>query len=59
MPISPKYSIHADRIHHTVYLASLCNKKQIVTKDRVIEYVEKMEPGDLLFYINYDNRKYI
>ena len=57
--ISPKYLVHVDRIHHTIYLPSLCIKKQPVTKDLVKKYVENMEPSELFFYLNYDNRLYI
>jgi hypothetical protein len=57
--ISPKYLVHVHRIHHTIYLPSLCIKKQPVTKDIVKKYVENMEPSELFFYLNYDNRLYL
>jgi hypothetical protein len=57
--ISPKYLVHVDRIHHTIYLPSLCSKKQDIRKDVVKKYVENMEPNELLFYLNYDNRLYV
>ena len=57
--ISPKYLAHIDRLHNTIYLPSLCRKKQNITKDIVKQYVEKIEPDKLLFYLNYDNRLYV
>lgn len=57
--ISLKYLVHVDRIHHTIYLPSLCTKKQPVTKDIVKKYVENMEPSEVFFYLNYDNRQYL
>jgi hypothetical protein len=57
--ISPKYLVHVDRLHHTIYLPSLCRKKQNITKDIVKNYVENIEPGELFFYLNYDNRQYM
>lgn len=57
--ISPKYLVHIDRLHNTIYLPSLCRKKQNITKDIVMSYVENIEPGELFFYLNYDNRQYM
>jgi hypothetical protein len=57
--ISPKYLVHVDRIHHTIYLPSFSNKKQKISKDIVKKYVENMEPSELFFYLNYDNRQYL
>jgi hypothetical protein len=57
--ISPKYLVHIDRIHNTIYLPSLCTKKQTITKDIVKKYVENMEPSEVFFYLNYDNRLYL
>jgi hypothetical protein len=57
--ISPKYLVHVDRLHHTIYLPSLSNKKQHITKDVVKKYVENMEPSEIFFYLNYDNREYL
>jgi len=57
--ISPKYLVHVNRIHDTIYLPSLCCKKQPITKDIVKKYIENMEPSEILFYLNYDNRLYM
>jgi hypothetical protein len=57
--ISLKYLVHVNRIHHTIYLPSLSGKKQPITKDIVKKYVETMEPSEILFYLNYDNRLYV
>jgi hypothetical protein len=57
--ISPKYSVHVDRIHYTIHLPSLSGKKQPITKDIVKKYVENMEPSEILFYLNYHNRLYM
>jgi hypothetical protein len=57
--ISPKYIPHIDKLHYTVYLPSLCRKKQNITKDIVKQYVNDIEPGELLYYLNYDNRLYL
>jgi len=57
--ISPKYLVHVNRIHDTIYLPSLSKKKQHITKDIVKKYVENMEPSELFFYLNYDNREYL
>ena len=57
--ISPKYLVHVDRIHHSIYIPSLSNKKQKISKDIVKKYVENIEPSELFFYLNYDNRLYM
>ena len=58
--ISPKYLIHVEKIHNDIYLPSLCsNMKMKIDKYVVKKYVENLEPGDLLFYLNYDNRQYL
>ena len=57
--ISPKYLVHIDKLHYNIYLPSLSSKKQHITKDIVKKYVENMEPSELFFYLNYDNRQYI
>jgi hypothetical protein len=57
--ISPKYLQHVDKLHYNVYLPSLCRKKQNITKDIVKNYVNGIEPGELLYYLNYDNRLYL
>ena len=57
--ISPKYLVHIDKLHHTIYMPSLSKKKQHITKDIVKKYVDNMEPSELFFYLNYDNRQYI
>lgn len=56
--ISPKYLIHIDRLHHSIYLPSISSKKHI-SKEIVKKYVENMEPNELFFYLNYDNRQYL
>ena len=57
--ISPKYLVHVDRLHHSIYIPSLSRKKQNITKDIVKKYVENMDPGEVFFYLNYDNRQYL
>ena len=58
--ISPKYLIHVEKIHNEIYLPSLhSNMKMKIDKYVVKKYVENIEPGDLLFYLNYDNRQYL
>lgn len=59
-PISPKYLVHIDRIHKEVYIPSIASKQpKKIDKECVRHYFEKMEPGSLLFYLNYNNRKYM
>ena len=57
--ISNKYLIHIDRIYKQKYLPYINATTKIkIDKSVVVEYVEKMEPGELLYYLNYDNRQY-
>jgi len=57
--ISNKYLIHIDRIYKQKYLPYInAENKRKIDKSVVVEYVEKMEPGELLYYLNYDNRQY-
>lgn len=57
--ISDKYLMHVDRIHKQKYLPYInATTKKKIDKSIVVEYVEKMEPGELLYYLNYDNRQY-
>jgi hypothetical protein len=57
--ISNKYLMHVDRIYKQKYLPYLnTQNKRKIDKSIFVEYVEKMEPGELLYYLNYDNRQY-
>jgi len=59
VPISNKYLIHIDRIYKQKYLPYInTQNKHKIDKSVFVEYVEKMDPGDLLYYLNYDNRQY-
>jgi hypothetical protein len=64
--ISDKYLYFVDDIHKNVYL-SLVNKwyrdktleKPKITCRLVFEYFNKMEPEQLLYILNYDQRKFV
>ena len=59
LPIAKKFFIHASKIHHSIYLPSLNSKdnnKMIITRKVVKEYMDSMEPGEILFHLNFDKR---
>lgn len=71
--ISKKYIHHIYKLHHKVYLPSLSKKttidisgnevvippsKIVITKKVVCEYMDNIEPGEMLYYLNYDRRQY-
>ena len=59
-PISKKYMGHIYKLHHSIYLPSVRNPemvKVIITKHVVREYMDSLDPGAVLFYLNYDLRK--
>ena len=55
--ISKKYMSHIYALHHNVYLPSLATEKKIINKKRVREYVDALEPGQILHIFNYDKRE--
>ena len=53
--VAKKFFVHAYKIHHNIFLPSLNNgEKKIITRDVVKEYVDNLDPGEILYYINYD-----
>ena len=59
--ISKKYLTHIYRLHHNIYIPSLSQEslqKRIITKYIVQEYLDSLEPSELLYFLNYETRKY-
>ena len=55
--ISKKFFPHIYRIHHDLYLPSLQTDTKLIIRRKVVqEFFEKMEPRELLYHLNYDNR---
>ena len=50
-----KYWKHVKKIHHTIYLPNI--KTAIVSRKTIHEYFNKMEPNQLLYILNGDNRE--
>jgi len=50
-----KYRIHIKNIHHTIYLPNI--NTDIVSRKTVRDYFDKMEPSQLLYILNGDNRE--
>lgn len=56
--ISKKFFPHIYRIHHDLYLPSLQTDTKLIIRRKVVqEFFEKMEPRELLYHLNYDNRE--
>lgn len=55
--ISKKYMSHIYALHHNVYIPSLATKKIIIKKQIVREYVDSLEPGQIMHIFNYDKRE--
>ena len=55
--ISGKFWPHIQFIHKTIYLPSLKSyEKTIITRKKVREYFDAMDPRELLYHIYYDRR---
>jgi hypothetical protein len=59
--IEPKYFTHIYKIHHSIYLASLSNKKinkkiQKIYRKTVLKYFDNIDPRELLFILSSDKR---
>ena len=55
--ISGKFLPHIQFIHKTIYLPSLkSSEKTIITRKKVREYFDAMDPRELLYHIYYDRR---
>lgn len=52
-PIPKKYFVHIMRLHNDIFRAT----RQKITIDTVNKYFMDMTPGQLMFYMDYDNRK--
>jgi hypothetical protein len=49
---------HIYRIHHNVYLPSLNDETpKVITIGEVYTYFDNIDIGELLYALNYDNRK--
>ncbi len=56
--IPKKYFIHAARIHHDIYIPAMTEKKTVhITPLIVRQYFEAMDPGKIVYYLNYDTNK--
>lgn len=56
--ISNKYWSYVNRLHRDVYIPSVRNgDNDIISISRVYEFFDKMSPGEVLYALNYDNRK--
>ena len=51
--ISKKYAQHICALHYNIYLPSLASEKIIITKKVVREYVNALEPGQILHIMNH------
>jgi len=59
--IERKYFTHIYKIHHSIYLTSLSNKKinkkiQKIYRKTVLKYFDNMDPRELLFILSSDKR---
>jgi len=54
--IAKKYFIHASRIHHQIYLPSLKEQKIVITHRVIRDYVDKMTPAKILYYLRYEDK---
>jgi hypothetical protein len=63
LPISKKYFVHVAKIHHNIFIPSLTQsingtgEKLIITRHVVKNYFDAMNPSEILYYLNYENRK--
>lgn len=62
LPISKKYFVHVAKIHHNIFIPSLSQRidggeKLIITRNVVKNYFDAMSPSEILYYLNYENRK--
>ena len=56
--VSNKFMPHIYRIHHNVYLPSLNDETpKVITIGEVYTYFDNIDIGELLYALNYDNRK--
>jgi hypothetical protein len=57
--ISKKYFPHIYKIHHNIYLPSLARGEPVIIRRRVVQdYFDSLEPKEMLYSLNYDNRLY-
>ena len=59
--ISKKYMTHVYKLHHNIYIPSLSEdslQKKVVTRYVIQEYLDSLEPSELLYFLNYETRKY-
>jgi hypothetical protein len=55
--ISPKFLPYITRIHREIYLQSLSEgKKTVITKDVVRQFMKNLDPGEVLYWLNYERR---
>lgn len=59
--IEPKYFTHIYKIHHSIYIASISNKKinkkpQKIYRKTVLKYFDNIDPRELLFILSSDKR---
>ena len=55
--ISPQYMQHIHKLHYSIYIPSLMESKQIITKYVVMQYVNTLSPGKILFDLYFQNPK--
>jgi hypothetical protein len=55
--ISKKFTPHIYAIHHGVYLPSLKTHRVSITRKRVEEYFDAMEPREMLYHLNAERRE--
>jgi uncharacterized membrane-anchored protein YitT (DUF2179 family) len=51
--VPKKYYIHVMRLHNDIYRTT----RQKVTVQVVDNYFRKMKPGEIMYYLDYDNRQ--
>jgi hypothetical protein len=52
-----KYKTHMYVLHHEVFLKELRPENKYITKEVVINYINKVHPAKIMFVMNYDLRK--
>ena len=55
--ISPQYMQHIHKLHYSIYIPSLMESKQIITKYVVMQYMNTLSPGKILFDLYFQNPK--